>query len=103
MCRRRRNGKFLPMAGGSSLFDVAGRVVIVTGGGRGIGRVYCEHFAQAGMRVVAADIYADEAEKVAHKIRTNGGEALAVRADISRESDTQAMAEAAAREFGGID
>ena len=86
-----------------NLFDVAGRVVIVTGGGRGIGRVYCEHFAQAGMQVVAADIYLEEAEKVAQGIREKGGKALALRTDISSEQDTLAMAEAAARELGGID
>jgi len=86
-----------------SLFDVAGRVVIVTGGGRGIGRVYCEAFAQARMRVVLADIFAEEAERAAAAIRAAGGAALAVRTDISREEDAQAMAEAAAREFGGID
>jgi 3-oxoacyl-[acyl-carrier protein] reductase len=85
------------------LFDVSGRVVIVTGGGRGIGRVYCEAFAQAGMRVVLADIHLEEAERVAAAIRAVGGAALALRADISREEDTQKMAEAAAREFGGID
>ena len=84
-------------------FDVAGRVVIVTGGGRGIGRVYCEAFAQARMRVVLADIFVEEAERAAAAIRAAGGAALAVRTDISREEDAQAMAEAAAREFGGID
>jgi 3-oxoacyl-[acyl-carrier protein] reductase len=86
-----------------SLFDVAARVVIVTGGGRGIGRVYCEHFAQAGMHVVAADIYLEEAEKVAKGIREKGGKAFAVRTDISRVEEVEAMAAAAAREFGGID
>jgi 3-oxoacyl-[acyl-carrier protein] reductase len=91
------------VAHGSSLFDVAGRVVIVTGGGRGIGRVYCEHFAQAGMHVVVADIHAEEADKVARKIKTGGGKALAVPTDISQEKDAAAMAEAAAREFGGVD
>jgi 3-oxoacyl-[acyl-carrier protein] reductase len=85
------------------LFDVAGRVVIVTGGGRGIGRVYCEVFAQAGMRVVLADIHGEEAEAVAAAIRAAGGAALAVRTDISRPEEAQAMAEAAARQFGGID
>jgi 3-oxoacyl-[acyl-carrier protein] reductase len=87
----------------SPLFEVAGRVVIVTGGGRGIGRVYSEAFAKAGMRVVLADIHAEEAERVAKAIRSAGGEALAVRTDISRTEDTQAMAEAGARAFGGID
>lgn len=86
-----------------NLFDVAGRVVIVTGGGRGIGRVYCKAFAEAGMRVVAADIHGEEAERAAAEIRAAGGEALGLRADISRPEDAQAMAEAAAREFGGID
>jgi 3-oxoacyl-[acyl-carrier protein] reductase len=87
----------------SPLFDVAGRAVIVTGGGRGIGRVYSEAFAKAGMRVVLADIHAEEAERAAKAIRGTGGEALAVRTDISQAEDTQAMAEAAARAFGGID
>jgi 3-oxoacyl-[acyl-carrier protein] reductase len=86
-----------------SPFDVAGRVVIVTGGGRGIGRAYCEAFAQARMRVVLADIFAEDAERAAVDIRAAGGAALAVRTDISREQDAQAMAEAAVREFGGID
>ena len=85
------------------LFDVKERTVVVTGGGRGIGRVYAEAFASAGMRVVVADVYAAEGETVARGIRDQGGKALAVRADISQEKDVQAMAEAAAREFGGID
>jgi 3-oxoacyl-[acyl-carrier protein] reductase len=87
----------------SRLFDVAGRVAIVTGGGRGIGRVYGEAFAQAGMRVVLADIQGEDAEQAAAAIRAAGGEAHAVRTDISRPEDAQAMAERAAAVFGGID
>jgi 3-oxoacyl-[acyl-carrier protein] reductase len=85
------------------LFDLAGRVVIVTGGGRGIGRVYCEALARAGVRVALADIFLEDAERAAAAIRAAGGAALAVRTDISRPEDTVAMAEAVAREFGGID
>jgi NAD(P)-dependent dehydrogenase (short-subunit alcohol dehydrogenase family) len=88
---------------GSGPFDVAGRVVIVTGGGRGIGRVYCEALARAGMRVVLADIHEEEALRAADAICASGGEAIAVRTDISRPHDVAAMAEAAARAFGGID
>ncbi len=84
-------------------FDLAGRVAIVTGGGRGIGRVYCEALARAGMRVVLADIHEKEAAHAADTIRADGGEAIALRADISRPDDVAAMAEAAARAFGGID
>lgn len=86
-----------------NLFDVAGRVVIVTGGGRGIGRVYGQAFAEAGMRVVLADIHGEDAERAAAAIRAAGGEALGLRTDISHPQDTQAMASAAASEFGGID
>lgn len=87
----------------SPLFDVAGRVVVVTGGGRGIGRVYSEAFAKAGMRVVLAEVYVEEAERVAAAIREAGGQALAVRTDISVPEQTLAMAEAAVGAFGGID
>jgi NAD(P)-dependent dehydrogenase (short-subunit alcohol dehydrogenase family) len=59
----------------AGLFDVAGRVVIVTGGGRGIGRVYGEAFAQAGMRVVLADIHGEDAERAATAIRPAQGAA----------------------------
>jgi len=46
-------------------FDLTGRVVIVTGGGKGIGKVYAEQFAKAGARVVAADIDEVAAKSVA--------------------------------------
>jgi len=46
-------------------FGLRGRRAIVTGGGRGIGRVYCEHFAKAGMHVVAADI-SSHPDRVGH-------------------------------------
>ena len=46
-------------------FDLAGRAVIVTGGGKGIGKVYVEEFARAGARVLAADIDGAAARSVA--------------------------------------
>ena len=50
---------------GNERFDLTGRVVIVTGGGKGIGKVYAQEFAKAGARVVAADIDGEAAEAVA--------------------------------------
>jgi NAD(P)-dependent dehydrogenase (short-subunit alcohol dehydrogenase family) len=46
-------------------FDLTGRTVIITGGGKGIGKVYTQEFAKAGARVVAADIDGAAAKSVA--------------------------------------
>jgi len=84
-------------------FDLAGRVVIVTGGGKGIGKVYAQEFARAGARVVAADIDGPAAEAVAAAIRAEGGDAVGMLTDIADEASTTAMADAARENFGGID
>ncbi len=84
-------------------FDLAGRVVIITGGGKGIGKVYAREFARAGARVVAADIDGEAAESVAGEIAAEGGAALALRTDIADPASTDAMAAAAQERFGGID
>jgi 3-oxoacyl-[acyl-carrier protein] reductase len=84
-------------------FDLAGRVVIITGGGKGIGKVYAREFARAGARVVAADIDGEAAENVVGEIAAEGGAALALRTDIADPASTDAMAAAAQERFGGID
>ena len=84
-------------------FDLEGRVAIVTGGGKGIGKVYAQEFAKVGARVVAADIDGAAAEAVAETIRTAGGEAIGLTTDVSDAASTQAMADAAYQAFGGID
>ncbi len=84
-------------------FDLTGRTVIVTGGGKGIGKVYSEEFARAGARVVAADIDGKAAEAVAGDIVANGGEAIAVTTDVADADSTQAMAQATFDRFGSID
>jgi NAD(P)-dependent dehydrogenase (short-subunit alcohol dehydrogenase family) len=87
----------------STRFDLAGRTVIVTGGGKGIGKVYTQEFARAGARVVAADIDGKAAEGVAGEIAAGGGEALALTTDVADEASAQAMAKAALERFGSID
>src|SRR5712691_1187739 len=84
-------------------FDLTGRTVIVTGGGKGIGKVYCEEFARAGARVVAADIDGKAAEAVAHAIVATGGEAIAATTDVADADSVQTMAQAAVERFGTID
>ena len=84
-------------------FDLEGRVVIITGGGKGIGKVYAQEFARAGARVIAADIDGAAAETVADEITRRGGAAFALRTDIAEPSSTEAMAAAAITRFGAID
>ncbi len=77
------------------------RVVIVTGGARGIGRAYCLGVAAEGARVVVADV-ADPKPTVA-EIEARGAQALAVACDVSREADTQRLATETLARFGHID
>jgi 3-oxoacyl-[acyl-carrier protein] reductase len=84
-------------------FDVAGRSVIVTGGGKGIGKVYVEEFARAGARVLAADVDGAAAQSVAADLAAQGLAVAACTTDIAEEPSTRAMAQAALDHFGGID
>jgi 3-oxoacyl-[acyl-carrier protein] reductase len=87
----------------NSRFDLTGRVVIVTGGGKGIGKVYAQEFARAGARVLTADIDGAAAEAAAKDIRASGGDAVGIETDISDADSTRAMAETACTQFGGIE
>jgi 3-oxoacyl-[acyl-carrier protein] reductase len=81
-----------------SPFDLAGRVVIVTGGGAGIGAVYCRRLAALGARVVVADRDSDGALRVAEI-----PDAVAVSVDVSDALATAALAARAIDAFGRID
>jgi 3-oxoacyl-[acyl-carrier protein] reductase len=84
-------------------FDLTGRVVIVTGGGKGIGKVYAREFAAAGARVVAADIDGAAAKAVAADLSAQGLAAIGLETDIASEASNAAMAQAALERFGAID
>jgi 3-oxoacyl-[acyl-carrier protein] reductase len=93
-------------ATGSALnprFDLDGRVAIVTGGGKGIGKVYSQELARVGAHVVAADIDGDAAAAVAEGLRGEGLQAIGLSTDISDEAANHAMAKAALDAFGRID
>jgi len=84
--------------------ELDGKVAIVTGSARNIGRATAEELARAGAAVVINGVQAKElCEEVAEGIRAAGGKAIPVVADCSSPEDIERLAQAAIAEFGGID
>ncbi len=79
------------------------RVAIVTGGGAGIGRSVCVNMVKDGAKVVVADIDQAAAQETADSIKKEGGDALAVKTDVTQKPDTQALADTTLKTYGKID
>lgn len=77
-----------------------GKVAIVTGAGRGIGRAIAVGYATEGAAVVLADKCREPAEEVLQQIRKGGGRALTVEVDVSEIGEQGCLLEATMREFG---
>jgi meso-butanediol dehydrogenase / (S,S)-butanediol dehydrogenase / diacetyl reductase len=82
---------------------LAGKVVLVTGGGRGIGNGIALRLAQAGADIAIADIDRGLAEQSAHEITALGRRALAVQVDTSERTQVQTMVQAVVAKFGRLD
>jgi NAD(P)-dependent dehydrogenase (short-subunit alcohol dehydrogenase family) len=81
--------------------QLKGKVVIVTGGAQGIGRVYAERIADEGGAVVIADVV--DPRPAVEAIQRKGGTALGLETDVTSESSTQQMVSQALERFGRID
>jgi len=79
------------------------RTVMVTGGSRNIGRYLAKRFAADGHRVVVCARTADAMTELAKEIEADGGEVLAMAADVTKPEDVAALVEAGEKRFGGID
>ena len=77
-----------------------GRVAIITGAGRGLGREHALLFASEGAKVAAADISETSVESVAREVRNAGGEAIAIGADVAKSEDVQRMVAATLERLG---
>ena len=79
-----------------------GRVAVVTGGASGLGRAMAQRFAREGMRIVLADVQQDALDATTAAFAANGHEAIGVRCDVSRQSDVDALRDAALAKFGAV-
>ena len=87
----------------ANLFDLSGKVSLVTGAGSGIGRIFCEAMAEYGSDVVCADINETRAKETVAIIAKNGTKTMAVRADVSNPEDVKALFGKIDQEFGRLD
>jgi NAD(P)-dependent dehydrogenase (short-subunit alcohol dehydrogenase family) len=83
--------------------DATGKVVVVTGGSKGLGRAMALGFAEAGADVVVASRKLEACEEVAAEIRDRGGQALAIRCHVGDWDDCAALIDATVAAFGRID
>ncbi|MGL4650655.1 MAG: SDR family NAD(P)-dependent oxidoreductase, partial [Caldilineaceae bacterium] len=83
-------------------FRLHGRSALVTGGGQGIGRAFAHALGEAGANVAVVDLRLDLAESVAQELVQKGIDAIAVKADVTRPDQVQAMVEAVVKKWGGL-
>ena len=91
------------MTNARDLFDLSGKVAVVTGGSRGLGRSMVLGFAEAGADVVIASRKLDTCEEVAKEVEALGREALPVATHVGKWEDCDALADAAYERFGRVD
>ena len=87
----------------STPFDLTGKVAVITGSSRGIGRASAELLARLGAKVVISSRKAEACEEVAGLIRKEGGDAHVIACNISRREEVEALIAGATKHYGKID
>jgi NAD(P)-dependent dehydrogenase (short-subunit alcohol dehydrogenase family) len=85
------------------MFDLKNKVAIVTGARRGMGEAHAKLLAKSGARVVVSDISEDDCQEVVKEIEKEGGEAIAVKCDVSKKSEVDSMVKATIDKWGRLD
>lgn len=86
-----------------NLDSLAGKVALVTGGGRGLGAAICRVFANAGLIPIVADIQGNLAENIAQELKQNGQDAMAIQIDITNPKDVENAIDKIIAKYGKID
>jgi NAD(P)-dependent dehydrogenase (short-subunit alcohol dehydrogenase family) len=86
-----------------TMYGMHDRVVVITGGGNGIGQGTALLFSHEGARVVVVDIDEAAGNRTLNLITSEGGKAIFVRADVSRDDEVKAMVERVLQTYGHID
>jgi 3-oxoacyl-[acyl-carrier protein] reductase len=96
--------KYHPCVGKETVMRrLEGKVAIVTGSGRGIGRAVAIAFAKEGASVVVAELDPEPATQVVKAIRSEGGKALDINTDVSNRDSVKSMVDTTLKEFGQVD
>ncbi|MEX3809748.1 SDR family oxidoreductase [Paraburkholderia sp. BR13439] len=84
------------------MFEFAGKVAVITGAGSGFGRAFAHKGAALGMKLVLADVNAEQLAQTVDALREGGAEAIAVPTDVSSAAQVEALARAALAAFGKV-
>jgi len=91
------------MASVKELFDLSGRVSVITGGATGLGLQMATALAEAGSNIVVCSRKLENCEAVAHQLEKLGAQALAVACDVTKPEQIEAMRDATLKRFGRVD
>ncbi len=86
-----------------NIFDLSGKVAIVTGGGSGLGRLFCEALAEFGASISLCDIDEEGAKGTADIVKKIGQNSLPIKADVNNPVDVQQMVDETVKKYGRID